>query len=171
MFVIGLILLVARLLRRHGSPFQQGIPAEALEILGRRLIDPRHSVYLLRVGPRVLVVGLSPGGLQALGEISDPVEVDLLAGLCRDGSKNSGFGSVFRNLIQGQIQSENRQGSGQRPNPDDTETGSRSPMRPPLSSTHRASLTSSSTPEDELTRRLRGERKSRSDAAMGGADG
>ena len=83
--VVGLILVLARLFRRHAPMFSQSLPQEALEILGRRFVDPRQAILLVRIGARILVVGSSANGLNPLGQIDDPVEVDLLAGLCRRG--------------------------------------------------------------------------------------
>jgi flagellar biogenesis protein FliO len=100
--VIGLILVLARLFRRHAPLFNQSLPNEVLEVLGRRYLDQRQSILLLRIGSRILVVGSSPAGLQGIGELSDPVEVDLVAGMCRPIRNGQGLGSSFFNLIKGQ---------------------------------------------------------------------
>ncbi len=100
--VIGLILVLARLFRRHSPLFSQSLPNEVLEVLGRRYLDQRQSILLLRIGSRILVVGSSPAGLQGIGELSDPVEVDLVAGMCRPNRNGQGLGSSFFNLIKGQ---------------------------------------------------------------------
>ena len=81
--VLGMIVLGARLWKKHGPLARPGLPAEALQVLGRRVLDPRQSIYLVRLGSRILVLGATPAGLATLSEITDPVEVDMLAGLCR----------------------------------------------------------------------------------------
>jgi flagellar biogenesis protein FliO len=81
--VLGMIVLGARLWKKHGPLGRPGLPGEALEVLGRRILDPRQSIYLVRLGSRILVLGATPAGLSTLSEITDPVEVDVLAGLCR----------------------------------------------------------------------------------------
>ena len=46
--------------------------AGAVEVVGRVSLSPKHSVYLLRVGRRVLVVGAGPQGPPALiAELED----------------------------------------------------------------------------------------------------
>lgn len=40
--------------------------AGAVQVVGRVSLSPKHSVYLLRVGQRVLVVGAGPQGPPAL---------------------------------------------------------------------------------------------------------
>jgi flagellar biogenesis protein FliO len=101
-FVIALILILARLFRKHSPIFQQGLPPDALEVLGRRFLDQRQSIFLVRVASRILVVGSSPNGLHSLGEVADPVEVDLVAGLCRRESNQRGIGTSFLKLLKGQ---------------------------------------------------------------------
>jgi flagellar biogenesis protein FliO len=100
--VVCLILILARIFRRHAPLFSQALPTEALEVLGRRFLDQRQSIVLLRVGSRILVVGSSATGLQGIGELSDPIEVDLIAGMCRGSKNGQGVGTSFLNLLKGQ---------------------------------------------------------------------
>jgi flagellar biogenesis protein FliO len=100
--VICLILILARIFRRHAPLFSQSLPTEALEILGRRFLDQRQSIVLLRIGSRILVVGSSAAGLQGVGEVTDPVEVDLIAGMCRGTRSGPGLGTSFLSLLKGQ---------------------------------------------------------------------
>jgi hypothetical protein len=47
-----------------------------IRVVGRTALSPRHSVYLLRVGDRVLILGTGPQGAPAnLGEVTDPAEL------------------------------------------------------------------------------------------------
>ena len=90
----------ARLWKKHGPQHATAVPTEAVEILGRRPLDVRHSVVLVRLGSRILVLGSGPGGLQTLTELSDPVEVDFLAGQCRRQDSESAVAQTFRSLFQ-----------------------------------------------------------------------
>jgi flagellar protein FliO/FliZ len=67
--VIGLIAVAAR---RRGPRS----PAAAVEVVGRVSLSPKHAVYLLRVGRRVLVVGAGPQGPPALITELDDVPPD-----------------------------------------------------------------------------------------------
>jgi flagellar biogenesis protein FliO len=99
--VVAMIVLGAKLWKKHGPPARTALPTEALDVLGRRALDPRQSIYLVRLGSRILVLGSTAGGLSTLAEISDPVEVDLVAGLCRPrpeghtADQARGFGALF----------------------------------------------------------------------------
>lgn len=97
--VISLILGMAALWRRHGPAASSGIPTEAVHILGKRAVDQRHSIYLVRLGSRLLLLGSSAQGLQTLTEVTDPVEVDLLAGMCRRSDGDQGMVQAFAQLF------------------------------------------------------------------------
>jgi hypothetical protein len=47
----------------------------AVRVVGRASLSPRHSVYLVEVGGRVLIVATGPQGAPALlGELTDPAD-------------------------------------------------------------------------------------------------
>src|SRR5580704_6795124 len=148
--VIGLILVLARLFRRHAPLFNQSLPNEVLEVLGRRYLDQRQSILLLRIGSRILVVGSSPAGLQGIGELSDPVEVDLIAGMCRGSRNGPKLGTSFLSLLKGQPASQStarhRNEPARRPEPRVSESAVENEL----------SAARMSDPEQELSRRLRG---------------
>ncbi len=48
-----------------------GRPRGPVELLGHLPLEARRSVYLVRVGKQVLVVGASEAGLVRLGELSE----------------------------------------------------------------------------------------------------
>ena len=81
--VVVVILGVAKLFLRKNPFAVPGLPRNAIEVLGRRTVDPRNSVYLVRVGGKVLLLGASSNGLAPLGEITDPIEVATLVNVSR----------------------------------------------------------------------------------------
>jgi flagellar protein FliO/FliZ len=55
--------------------FSPRIANGTLQVVGRVSLSPKHTVYLLRVGRRVLLLGAGPQGAPALlGELEDPLE-------------------------------------------------------------------------------------------------
>ena len=76
-FVLGLILLVARLTRQP-SGFRRRQGQASVEILDGQMLPGRQMVQLVRVGRRVLVLACSSDGMRTLSEISDPEEVEEL---------------------------------------------------------------------------------------------
>ena len=51
----------------------------ALRVVGRTSLSPRHTVHLLSIGQRVLIVGTGPQGAPSLlGELTDPDDLQRL---------------------------------------------------------------------------------------------
>ncbi len=97
--VIGLIAAGARWLKSRVAPSTGGLPGEVWDILGRESYDVRTAVLLVRCGSRLLLLSSSPSGLQTLAQITDPVEVDCLAGLCQSTQRDHGLAETFRSLL------------------------------------------------------------------------
>ena len=58
--------------RRRGPRFSPQGPAGVIRVVSRVSLSPKHSVYLLRVGRRVLLVGAGPQGAPSLiSELDD----------------------------------------------------------------------------------------------------
>src|SRR5690242_2125021 len=68
--VVFLILLIARSWKKHGPTIGGQLPSEAVELLGRKHIDARQTLHLVRLGSRMLLLGSSAGGLRTLAEIT-----------------------------------------------------------------------------------------------------
>lgn len=103
--VLGLVIVTAKIARRGTSQAQVTLPVEVFQILGRKMLDYRSTIHLVRCGSRLLVVGISQSGMTTLAEINDPVEVDYLAGLCKSSqpvSVGESFGQLFRRF-QGDV--------------------------------------------------------------------
>lgn len=97
--VVGLIVATARWLKSHGPAAIKGLPSDVLHVLGRQVIDQRTSILLVRCGSRLLLLSSSPNGLQALTEITDPVEIDCLTGLCNPTERDQNLIETFRGLL------------------------------------------------------------------------
>ncbi len=73
-----------------------------LEILGRTHFDSQKYMALVRVGTRVLIVGVSPNGFDQITEISDPDEVTEVLSAAKP--KTSSGQNLFYKMFQKQIQ-------------------------------------------------------------------
>jgi len=97
--VLGIFFLVAWGMRRVRPASMMALPGEVFEVLGRAPMANRQQVHLLRCGSKLLLVCVTPTGTETLTEIVDPMEVDRLAGLCRQthpGSATEAFRQVFK---------------------------------------------------------------------------
>ncbi len=101
--VLGIFLLVAWCMRRAAPAGSIALPGEVFEVLGRAAMASRQQVHLLRCGKKLVLVSVTPAGAETLTEITDPMEVDRLAGLCQQARSNSAtaaFRQVFGQLAQ-----------------------------------------------------------------------
>lgn len=65
---------------RGGWRWSQVSTAGTLRVVGRTSLSPRHTIHLLSVGRRVLIVGTGPQGAPSLlGELTDPDDLQRLA--------------------------------------------------------------------------------------------
>jgi flagellar biogenesis protein FliO len=89
--VIGCFLLFVSILRRGGRKMRSrgALPADVVSVLGRVPIAARQFAELLRVGNKLVLVSLTPTGAEPITEVTDPVEVDRLLGLCHQTDRHS----------------------------------------------------------------------------------
>jgi flagellar biogenesis protein FliO len=96
--VLGIFLLTAWGIRRAVPQALHPLPKEVFEVLGRAPLAGRQQAQLLRLGNKLVLVSLSPAGAETLTEITDPLEVDRVAGLCRQAQPGSAT-AVFRQVL------------------------------------------------------------------------
>ena len=77
LLVVGLIFFLAWLLRRMQGNAQLG--AQVIEIVGSRAIGPRDRLLLVQVGKEQILIGHTPGSIEALHVLAEPVEVPTAA--------------------------------------------------------------------------------------------
>ena len=103
--VLGLVIAgvvvvgLARMLRKRLPASLAPLPREACEVLGRRRLDARTQLTLVRLDSRVLVLGLGPDGVRTLAELDDPTEIDRLTGLCRLSQPSGPTGGAFASML------------------------------------------------------------------------
>lgn len=73
LLVVGLIFFLAWLLRRmQGSAVKGG---QVIEIVGSRAIGPRDRLLLVQVGKAQILIGHTPGSIEALHVLAEPVAI------------------------------------------------------------------------------------------------
>jgi flagellar biogenesis protein FliO len=100
--VIGLFIGVAMLYRKTlASTIGKGLPKTVVQVLGRTAVAPRQQLVLLRFGSKLVLVSMIQGEARTISEITDPLEVDQLAGLCESTQPASSSNSFRELLFQG----------------------------------------------------------------------
>lgn len=99
--VLGLFAIIVWVARRVGPKGNTALPGEVVETLGRAPLSGRQEMHLVRVGNKLLLLSVTPTGAETLTEITDPVEIDRLAGICQQtqsGSITASFREVFSHV-------------------------------------------------------------------------
>ncbi|MGC3966698.1 MAG: hypothetical protein QM775_04815 [Pirellulales bacterium] len=98
--VLGLFIAVVWVLRRGLPQQNRKLPKEAVESLGHIPFPGRQQGQLLRVGNKLVLVSFSTAGADVITEVTDPLEVDRLAGLCAQADPHGAVRS-FRDVVDG----------------------------------------------------------------------
>jgi flagellar biogenesis protein FliO len=97
--VLGLFFVVAWVMRRTASGTPALLPSEVVEVLGRAALAGRQQVHLIRLGAKLVLVSVSPTGIETLSEVTEADEVQRLVGLCRRNHASSAT-AVFRRVFE-----------------------------------------------------------------------
>lgn len=89
---LGLVSLVAVAVLVGARRLGLGKPRGPVALVGQLALDARRAVYLVKAGPRVLVVGVSEGGMTKLAELDADA-------MLMDGPPPPPEGSSFRDLL------------------------------------------------------------------------
>lgn len=101
----GVLAVIVWCTRRFAPPGMSALPKEVLEPLGRAVLPGQQAVQLVRLGPKLLLIGQREGHLAPLAEITDPAEVEHLVALCRrqrPDSATSAFAHVLAHFAEGE---------------------------------------------------------------------
>lgn len=98
LIVIGLFLGVAWCYRKTLNTSMGGIPKHVVSVLGRTAIAPRQQLVLVRFGSKLVLVSMVQGEARTISEITDPLEVDQMAGACESHQPHS-LTNSFRSIL------------------------------------------------------------------------
>lgn len=96
--VLGLFALLVWGARRTRPRHHAALPGEVLEMLGRAPLNARQEMQLVRVGNKLLLLSVTATAAETLTEITDPEEIDRLAGICRHG-QSDGISVSLREML------------------------------------------------------------------------
>lgn len=97
--IIVLIVGLSKLMKKHTPLGTMNLSSDVFEVLGRKMLDQKHSIHYVVCGNRILVLGTSIEGIRTLAEITDPVEIDRIRGECKPLPSETVISSSFRFLL------------------------------------------------------------------------
>ena len=87
--VLGVFMVLLWVTKKIQGPSKAMMSKQTLELLGQKQINKIHSLHLIRLGQRILLVSASDSGVTCLSEINDPMEVAELLETNSPASKSS----------------------------------------------------------------------------------
>lgn len=99
--VLALFFVVAWMMKKSLPKSASALPRDVVQVLGRTQLAGKQFAHLVRCGNKLLLVNVTAGGAETLTEITDPLEVDRLVGICAQQGSNSStaaFREVFEEL-------------------------------------------------------------------------
>lgn len=91
-----LFMILIYVLKKFTPREAPALPKDVFEVLGKSPLAFRQQLYLMRCGQKLFIVSLSQNGLDRIGEIEDPMEVERLTRRCR--GEILGTGNAFRSF-------------------------------------------------------------------------
>ncbi|MBN1766804.1 MAG: FliO/MopB family protein [Sedimentisphaerales bacterium] len=101
--VLVLISMTAWLFRRLTLGTRHSRGNNAIEILSRNPIGPKQTLCLVKLGGRLLLVGLSPNHMASLLAVDDPEEITMIMGLLEQHTPQS-ISNTFNRLFRSESQ-------------------------------------------------------------------
>lgn len=81
-----------------GARGNGGLPKNVVQVLGRTPVAHRQNLVLLRFGSKLVLVSMVQGEARTISEITDPLEVDQLSGMC-ESQQSSSMTHSFREIL------------------------------------------------------------------------
>ena len=103
--VIGGYLGLVWLLRVINPAGSGAIPREALEVVGSSPLNNKQNLQLIRLGSKLMLMIHGPDGVQPVGEVSDPAEVEHLLALCGGGGRGQRVSPAVGAAIENRLRS------------------------------------------------------------------
>jgi flagellar biogenesis protein FliO len=101
--VLGLFFALAWFMRRGMPNSSRLLSSDVVQVLGRTPLAGRQQMHVLRFGNKLLLVCASASGVDTLAEVTDPLEIDRVAGLCAQTESYSAtttFKQIFGQLAR-----------------------------------------------------------------------
>jgi|GEM_PF-5376026 len=97
--VLSVFFILAWLMKR-ATPVGGGLlPKEVFEKLGSVPFTSKMQLHLFRLGGKLILASVTPDGMEAVAEITNPDEVIHLVGLCKQNDPNSSS-AMFRQVLK-----------------------------------------------------------------------
>jgi len=96
--VVGLFLIFAWVGKKNMKPTGGRLSKEIIQVLGKSQLSGKQQLELVRVGHKLLLLCVTPNGVETLTEITEPGEVERLLTIVRQDSPGS-MTATFQDVL------------------------------------------------------------------------
>ncbi|MBA2116890.1 FliO/MopB family protein [Bremerella alba] len=96
--VVGLFLIFAWVGKKNMKPGGSRLSKEIIQVLGKSQLSGKQQLELVRVGHKLLLLCVTPNGVETLTEITEPGEVERLLAIVRQDSPGS-MKATFQDVL------------------------------------------------------------------------
>lgn len=96
--VVGLFLIFAWVGKKNMKPGGGRLSKEIIQVLGKSQLSGKQQLELVRVGQKLLLLCVTPNGVETLTEITEPGEVERLLAIVRQDSPGS-MTATFQDVL------------------------------------------------------------------------
>lgn len=96
--VVGLFLIFAWVGKKNMKPGSGRLSKEIIQVLGKSQLSGKQQLELVRVGQKLLLLCVTPNGVETLTEITEPSEVERLLTIVRQDSPGS-MTATFQDVL------------------------------------------------------------------------
>ena len=102
--IIALIILTLSAMKRLVRPGGNGGSQSAMHVVGTLFLEPKKGIYLVKVVDRLLILGVTEGGISILEKVQEGPELDRMEKAC-NGSRRllpTNFADKLRQALRKQ---------------------------------------------------------------------
>ncbi|MFN3150984.1 FliO/MopB family protein [Bremerella sp.] len=96
--VVGLFLIFAWVGKKNMKPGSGRLSKEIIQVLGKSQLSGKQQLELVRVGQKLLLLCVTPNGVETLTEITEPSEVERLLTIVRQDAPGS-MTATFQDVL------------------------------------------------------------------------
>lgn len=99
-FVIAIILLSVKLLKKLSPQLNRTGDGNAIKIISSTWLGPKKSLYLIKIASKYLLIGVTENNINLLREIDDQQDISSLEGPLSSNTGGQNFSSVLTSFFR-----------------------------------------------------------------------
>ena len=100
LLVVALILFAVWALKKIAPQFNRSAGSGIFKVVASYYLAPKKSLYLVQLGNRLLLLGVTDDNINLLADFSDPADIQELQNALAASKSEPAFATIFASFIQ-----------------------------------------------------------------------